>query len=206
MNLDKMFAWGLIVVVAVGIFGGFFRKNSQLLGELTFDVPSDWKRGGDPAGEGDSLEYYRQSGEGSDVHLRSSTLPGRIEVAEEGLWDIRSGIESELQRDPEILGYRLDEVNVCERGGVQAFRIVSTLQTGDGVFDQVQYIIDGSAGHLFTFSAPSGPGYELDVVAEEIMGTVGKNPYARYMGLLPILLIASFVGFYRLLPGARGGF
>ena len=39
MNLDKMFAWGLIVVVAVGIFGGFFRKNSQLLGELTFDVP-----------------------------------------------------------------------------------------------------------------------------------------------------------------------
>ena len=200
-----MFAWGLIVVVAVGIFGGFFRKNTQWLGELTFDVPSDWERRGDPTGEGGSLEYYRQSEGGSGIHLRSSTLPWHIKVAEEGLWDIRTGIESELQRDPEILGYRFDEVDVCERGGVPAFRIVSTLQTGDGVFDKLQYIVDGSAGHLFTFSAPTGPGYELDVVAEEIMGTVGKNPYARYMGLLPVLLIASFVGFYRLLPGCSRG-
>ena len=35
------------------------------------------------------------------------------------------------------------------------------------------------------------------------MSTVGRNPYARYMGLLPILLISGFVGFYRLLPGGR---
>ena len=52
MNLDKMFAWGLIVVVAVGIFGGFLRKESQWLGELTFDVPSEWERTGQPSAEG----------------------------------------------------------------------------------------------------------------------------------------------------------
>jgi len=201
MNLDKMFAWGLIVVVAVGIFGGFLRKESQWLGELTFDVPSEWERAGEQSADGDSLEYYLASEEGEDIHLRSSRLPGRVRVGEEGLWDIREDIEGELQRDPAILGYRLDEVEVCERGGLPVFRVVSTLQTGDGMFDQVQYIVDGSAGHLFTFSAPSTPQYKLDVVAEEIMETVGKNPYARYMGLFPILLISGFVGFYRLLPG-----
>ena len=206
MNLDKMFAWGLIVVVAVGIFGGFLRKESQWLGELTFDVPSEWERTGQPSAAGGALEYYLDSDDGADIHLRSSRLPGRITVAEEGLWEIQEGIENELQRDPAILGYRLDEVEVAERGGLPVFRVVSTLQTGDGMFDQLQYIVDGTAGHLFTFSAPSRPEYDLETVAEEIMGTVGKNPYARYMGLLPILLIAAFVGFYRLLPGGRGSF
>ena len=112
MNLDKMFAWGLIVVVAVGIFGGFLRKESQWLGELTFDVPSEWERTGQPSAEGGSLEYYLDSADGADIHLRSSRLPGRITVAEEGLWEIREGIENELQRDPAILGYRLDQVEV----------------------------------------------------------------------------------------------
>lgn len=203
MSLDKIFAWGLIVVVAVGIFGGFLRKESQWLGELTFDVPSDWERTGDTSATGGSLEYYLAGADGSDIHLRSSRLPGRVKVAEEGLWEIQEGIEGELKRDPAILGYRIDQVEVTECGGLPVFLVVSTLQTGAGTFDQLQYIVEGSAGHLFTFSAPSSPQYQLDVAAEEIMSTVGRNPYARYMGLLPILLISGFVGFYRLLPSGR---
>lgn len=206
MNLDKLFAWGLIAVVAVGIFGGFLRKDSQWLGELTFDIPSDWEQVDSSAGAGEALDFFRLAGDGSSVHLRSSRLPGRIRVSEGGLWDIQSGIESELQRDPEVLGYRVDRVEVCESGDLAAFRIESSLLTGEGTFDQLQYIIEGTGGHVFTFSVPASAQENLDLAAGEIIDTIGKNPYARYMGLLPIILIASFVGFYRLLCGNRSGF
>lgn len=206
MNLDKLFAWGLIAVVAIGIFGGFLRKDSEWLGELSFDIPSSWEQVGSSGGEAKSLDFFRSSGDGGRVHLRSSTLPGRIRVNEGELWNIQSGIESGLQADPEVLGYRVDRVEVCESGDLAAFRIESSLLTGEGTFDQLQYIIEGTGGHVFTFSAPSSSQENLDLAAGEIIDTIGKNPYARYMGLLPIILIASFVGFYRLLCGNRSGF
>lgn len=206
MNLDRLFAWGLIAVVAVGIFGGFLRKESQWLGELTFDVPSEWEQVGNSRGDGTALDFFRPAEDGGSVHLRSSTLPGRIKVDEAGLLEIRSGIENELQRDPEVLGYRVGQVEVCESGDLAAFRIHSSLQTGDGTFDQLQYIIEGTSGHVFTFSTPSASQEGLERAAGEIVDSIGRNPYARYMGLLPIILIASFVGFYRLLCGARRSF
>lgn len=206
MNLDKLFAWGLIAVVAVGIFGGFLRKDSQWLGELTFDVPSEWEQVDNSGGDGKALDFFRPAKDGRSVHLRSSTLPGRIKVNEDGLWDIQSGIESELKRDPEVLGYRVDRVEVCESGDLEAFRIQSSLQTGEGTFDQLQYIIGGTGGHVFTFSTSSTSQESLELAAGEIISTLGRNPYARYMGLLPIILIASFVGFYRLLCGTRSSF
>ena len=206
MNLDKLFAWGLIAVVALGIFGGFLRKDSQWLGELTFDIPSSWEQVEGSGAEGESLDFFRPAGAGGRVHLRSSTLPGRIRVHEGELWNIQAGIETGLQSDPEVLGYRVDRVEVCESGELAAFRIESSLLTGEGTFDQLQYIIEGTGGHVFTFSAPSSSQENLNLAAGEIIDTIGKNPYARYMGLLPIILIASFVAFYRLLSSGSSSF